>query len=95
MGIGWLTGLSVAAILAINVAGFGGIALARRGVMEEAERVLALETSARARSLESRLSASRADLTYLAGSPIFFGLESALSSRNPTEARWRSLEAEG
>jgi signal transduction histidine kinase len=95
LGIGWLTGLSVGAILAINLAGLGGIALARRGVLDEAEKVLALETSARARSLESRLSASRADLTYLTGSPIFFGLESALLSQDPREARMRRLEAEG
>ena len=95
MGIGWLTGLSVGAILAINLAGLGGIALTRRGVLDEAERVLNLETSARARSLESRLAASRADLTYLTGSPIFFGLESALVSSDPRLARQRRLEAEG
>lgn len=95
MGLGWLIGVSVAAILAINLAGFGGIALARRGALEEAGRVLSLETSARARSLESRLASSRADLTYLTGSPIFFGLESALRSADPTQARWRRLEAEG
>ncbi|MCI0567196.1 MAG: hypothetical protein L0Z52_03270, partial [Acidobacteria bacterium] len=95
LGIGWLTGLSVGAILAINLAGLGGIALARRGVLDEAEKVLALETSARARSLESRLASSRADLTYLTGSPIFFGLESALLSKDPREARQRRLEAEG
>ena len=95
LGIGWLTGLSVGAILAINLAGLGGIALARRGVLDEAEKVLALETSARARSLESRLASSRADLTYLTGSPIFFGLESALLSKDPREARMRRLEAEG
>ena len=95
LGIGWLTGLSVAAILAINLAGLGGIALARRGVLDEAEKVLSLETSARARSLESRLAASRADLAFLTGSPIFFGLEAALVSRDPRVARQRRLEAEG
>ena len=47
-GVGWLTVLSVAAVLAINIAGLGGIAVSRRGVLEEAERVLRLETSARA-----------------------------------------------
>jgi len=95
MGLGWLIGVSVAAIVAINLAGFGGIALARRGALEEAGRVLSLETAARARSLESRLASSRADLTYLTGSPIFFGLETALRSADPTQARWRRLEAEG
>ena len=88
LGFGWLIGASVAAILAINLAGFGGIALARRGALEEASRVLSLETAARARSLESRLASSRADLTYLIGSPIFFGLETALRSADPTQARW-------
>ncbi|HEU5179401.1 MAG TPA: ATP-binding protein [Candidatus Polarisedimenticolia bacterium] len=95
LGFGWLIGVSVAAIVAINLAGFGGIALARRGALEEAGRVLTLETAAQARSLESRLASSRADLTYLTGSPIFFGLETALRSADPTQARWRRLEAEG
>src|SRR5215471_4549394 len=95
LGIGWLTGLSVVTILVINLAGLGGIALTRRGAVDEAKKVLALETSARARSLESRLAASRADLTYLTGSPIFFGLESALVSADPRLARQRRLEAEG
>src|SRR3989442_10912749 len=71
--IGWLTGLLVAAILAINVAGLGGIALARRGALEEAERVLRLETAARARTLESLLASARADLAFLTSSPVFFG----------------------
>src|SRR5213592_1386708 len=93
--IGWLTGLLVAAILAINVAGLGGIALARRGALEEAERVLRLETAARARTLESLLASARADLAFLTSSPVFFGLESALASRDPRESRWRRLEAEG
>ena len=95
MGIGWLTGLTVLAILAINVAGLGGMALARRGALDEAERILRLETASRARSLESRLAASRADLAYLTGSPVFFGLDSALLSRDPARARWRRLEAQG
>jgi signal transduction histidine kinase len=94
-GIGWLTALSVAAVVAINVAGIGGIAVARRGVLDEAERVLRLETSGRARAMESMLSSTRADLAFLTGSPVFFGLESALASRDPRMARWRRLEAEG
>lgn len=82
-------------MVAINVVGIGGIAVARRGLLEEAERALGLETSARARSIESVLASTRADLAFLTGSPIFFGLEMALGSRNPSEARWRRLDAEG
>jgi signal transduction histidine kinase len=95
LGIGSLTTLAIGAILAINLAGLGGMALARRGALDEAERILNLETASRARSLESRLAECRADLAYLAGSPILFGLESALVSRDPARARWRRLEAEG
>jgi signal transduction histidine kinase len=94
-GIGWLTAFSVVAVVAINVAGIGGIAVARRGALEEAERVLRLETGGRARAMESLLSSTRADLAFLTGSPVFLGLESALSSRDPRMARWRRLEAEG
>ncbi|MEK7284004.1 MAG: histidine kinase dimerization/phospho-acceptor domain-containing protein, partial [Acidobacteriota bacterium] len=85
----------MAAALAINLAGLGAIAVAQRGVAEEAQRLLRLETEARARALESTLASMRADLAFLTGSPIFFGLESALLSHDPREARWRRLEAEG
>ena len=94
-GIGWLTALSVTAVVAINLAGIGGIAVARRGALDEAERVLRLETAGRARGMESVLSSTRADLAFLTGSPVFLGLESALASRDPRTARWRRLEAEG
>jgi signal transduction histidine kinase len=94
-GVGWLTALAVGAVAAINIAGIGAIAVARRGVVEEAERILRLETASRARSVESTLASARADLAFLTGSPIFFGLESALASRDPRLARWRRLEAEG
>lgn len=83
------------ATVAINLAGMGAIAVSRRGAIEEAQRLLRLDTEARAAALESALASSRADLAFMTGSPIFFGLESALDSDNPTEARWRRLEAEG
>jgi len=85
----------VAGVVAVNVAGIWGIALARRGVLDESDRVFRLEISSRARSLESLLSSTRADLAFLAGSPVFHGLEEALASTNPQEARWRRLGAEG
>src|SRR6266571_7242398 len=93
--VGWLTAVAVLAAIAINVAGIGAIAVAQRGVVEEARRLLRLETEARAGALESVLASTRADLAFLTGSPTFFGLESALVSRDPREARWRRLEAEG
>jgi signal transduction histidine kinase len=93
--VGWLTAVAVLAAIAINVAGIGAIAVAQRGVVEEARRLLRLETEARAGALESVLASTRADLAFLTGSPVFFGLESALVSRDPREARWRRLEAEG
>ena len=94
-GVGLLTAVAVLAAIAINLAGIGAIAVAQRGVIEEARRLLRLEAEARAGALESVLASTRADLAFLTGSPIFFGLESALVSRDPREARWRRLEAEG
>ena len=81
--------------MAINLAGIGGIAVARRGALEEAARGLELLTGARARAIESALASIRADLAFLTGSPTFFGLEAALASRDPRQARFRRLEAEG
>ncbi len=81
--------------MAINLAGIGGIAVARRGALEEAARGLELLTGARARAIESALASIRADLAFLTGSPTFFGLEAALASRDPREVRFRRLEAEG
>jgi signal transduction histidine kinase len=93
--VGWLTAVTLAAALAINIAGLGAIAVAQRGVADEAQRLLRLETEAQAGVLEGTLASMRADLAFLTGSPVFFGLESALVSRDPREARWRRLEAEG
>ncbi len=53
---------------AVNAAGLKGISVARRGAAEEAARLFQSDTEARARALESRLSATRADLAFLAGS---------------------------
>src|SRR5881628_675290 len=94
-GVGWLTAVAVLAAIAINLAGIGAIAVAQRGVIEEARRLLRLEAEARAGAIESVLASTRADLAFLTGSPTFFGLETALVSRDPREARWRRLEAEG
>jgi signal transduction histidine kinase len=93
--VGWLTAVALLSVVAINLAGIFGIAVAQRGVVEEGQRLLRLETEARAGALEGVLASTRADLAFLTGSPTFFGLESALVSRDPREARWRRLEAEG
>ncbi len=65
---GWLTGLSIAAVLAVGLAGFRGIAAARRGAREEAERVFREETAVRARAMETRLAGIRSDLAFVAAS---------------------------
>ena len=51
--------LALLAVAAVNVAGLLGIAVARRGAGEDAERLFGSETEGRARQLESRLSGTR------------------------------------
>jgi len=94
-GIAWFTVLSIAAVVAINAAGIWSLAVARRGLQEDAARLLNLETGERARGLEATLARTRGELAFMAGSPVLFDLESALGSRDPSLARWRRLEAEG
>jgi len=65
---GWLTGLSIAAVLAVGLAGIRGIAAARRSAREEAERVFREETALRARAMETRLAGIRSDLAFVAAS---------------------------
>ena len=62
---GWLTGLAISAVLAVNVAGIYGIAVARSGALEEERRAFTNEVEARARSFENRLTAVRGDLAFL------------------------------
>jgi signal transduction histidine kinase len=94
-GIAWFTILSIAAVVAINIAGIWSLAVARRGLQEDAARLLNLETGERARGLEAILARTRGELAFMAGSPVLFDLETALGSRDPSLARWRRLEAEG
>jgi signal transduction histidine kinase len=89
--VGWLTVLSLAAVAAVNLAGAWQIAAARRVAAEEAGRVFAVETASRARALEGRLSATRADLGFLATSDPIAGLAPAPESGDP---RWRRAGAE-
>ena len=74
----WLTGLSIAAVLAVNLAGLGGIAMARRAARDEAGRAFADETAARGRAIEGLLSAIRADLAFLAASSPVGRLDQAV-----------------
>ena len=65
---GGLTGLSIAAVLAVGLAGFRGIAAARESAREEAERGFRDETAGRARAMETRLAGIRSDLAFVAAS---------------------------
>jgi signal transduction histidine kinase len=88
---GWLTVLSLAAVVAVNFAGAWQIAAARRVAAEEAGRVFSAETAGRARALEGRLSATRADLGFLATSEPIAGLDRGPDSG---DGRWRRAGAE-
>ena len=54
---GWLTGVAIAAVAAVNLAGLWGIAVARQGAIDEARRTFGVDVTSRATALESRLSA--------------------------------------
>src|SRR5262245_46102330 len=88
---GWWTGLALAAVLAVNVAGLGGIAVARRGAKDEARRQFQDETAGLARALEKTLAAVRSDLAFLAASsPV-----GRLGEKGPAaEIAWRRAGAE-
>src|SRR6266851_9251218 len=90
---GWLTVLSLAAVAAVNLAGAWQIAAARRVAAEEAGRVFSAETAARARALDGRLSATRADLGFLAASESLAGLD-RVPAPNSGDGRWRRAGAE-
>jgi signal transduction histidine kinase len=64
----WLTGVAVAVVVIVNIAGIGGIAIARRTAFEEGERAFRDETAARGRALETLLATIRSDLAFVAAS---------------------------
>jgi signal transduction histidine kinase len=88
---GWWTGLALAAVVAVNLAGIGGIAVARRGAKEEVLRQFQDETTERARALEKILAGVRSDLAFLAASsPV-----GRLGEKGPAaEIAWRRAGAE-
>jgi signal transduction histidine kinase len=72
---GWLTGIALAAVAAVNLAGLWGIRVARQGALDEARRAFALSVGAKATALEGRLSEVRADLAFLGASPTIARLD--------------------
>jgi signal transduction histidine kinase len=88
---GWWTGLALAAVVAVNLAGLGGIAVARRGAKDEVLRQFQDETAGWARALERTLAGVRSDLAFLAASsPV-----GRLGERGEAaEIAWRRAGAE-
>jgi signal transduction histidine kinase len=90
---GWLTAIAATAVVGVNVAGLWGIAVAYRGAREEEARLFAAETAARARSFESILSTTRAEMAFLAGSSAISGLGVGTVPRDRGKD-WQRLAAE-
>ncbi len=93
LSTGWLTGLAIGAVLAVNVAGIWGIAVARRGALEEERRAFTSEVAVRARAIESRLTAVRADLAFLASSSAVSQLGAQRASGDAGERRANAQSA--
>jgi signal transduction histidine kinase len=74
---GWLTGIALAAVAAVNLAGLWGIRVARQGAIDEAGRAFAVDIAAKATALEGRLSEVRSDLAFLGASPTIARLDEA------------------
>ena len=81
---GWLTGIALGAVAAVNLAGFWGIRVARQGAIDEARRAFALDVAAKATALEGRLSEVRSDLAFLGAAPTIARLDEA--GRDPSAA---------
>lgn len=81
--IGWWAAPLVGVVLLVNLAGVWEIATALRGLREQAERTLRLETTARARAVESVLSSTTVDLAFLVGAPSLSREEAR------SDERWR------
>jgi signal transduction histidine kinase len=72
---GWLTGIALAAVAAVNLAGLWGIRVARQGALDEARNAFNLAVGTKATALESRLAEVRSDLAFLGASPTIARLE--------------------
>jgi signal transduction histidine kinase len=62
--------IAVLTVAAVNAAGLWSIAASRRAAADEVGRLFRLGTETRARGLERVLAGTRADLEFLAGSPL-------------------------
>ncbi len=82
--LGFWTLPLVGVVVFVNVAGVWEIAAALRNLREHGERTLKLETAARARTVESVLSQTTADLAFLVGSASL-GFDPAASG-----GKWRN-----
>ncbi len=91
----WLLAACVLVMAGITGAGLWAIAVAWRNVLDHASTVFRYRTAERARSIESALSATRAELAFLVQSAPMTGLDAALLSDEPREVRWRRMWAEG
>ncbi len=72
---GWLTGIALAAVAAVNLAGLWGIRVARQGALDGARNAFGLDVGTKATALEARLSEVRSDLAFLGASPTIARLE--------------------
>lgn len=64
------TAAALAAMLGVNLAGLAGIAVARRGAQDEAQRAFDAQVAERARAFEAALAGMRRDLEFLAHSTL-------------------------
>jgi signal transduction histidine kinase len=81
---GWLTGIALAAVAAVNLAGLWGIRVARQGALDEARRAFALDVAGKATALEGRLTEVRSDLAFLGAAPTIARLDEA--GKDPSAA---------
>jgi len=92
--VSWLIAVSIAGVIVVNAAGLWGIAVSRRGVVEEAGRLFRLETQTRARGIEAVVGQSRLDLVFLAGSAAIARLGEGQQPTRIRDSDWRRLGAE-
>jgi signal transduction histidine kinase len=92
-GARWSTGLLVAAVVIVNLAGVVGIVLARRTALEESHRGFREDVEARARTVEGLLSEIRADLAFLAASSPVGHLDDATDDESIASGRRAGAES--
>ncbi|HEX9637719.1 MAG TPA: ATP-binding protein [Acidobacteriota bacterium] len=91
----WIWMLAIGALVAIiNLFSIRTILAERDPAIEEVLDRTSAEMVARARTIEALLEGSRADLAFLAASPLMTRLPAALEGDNPIAARLGRLDAE-